>query len=51
MLATVGPSGLDCSPRGDAAGFVEVLDEKTLIIWSKSFNITPNKWNVNTDLV
>jgi len=31
-LATVGPEGLDCSPRGDAAGFVRVKDEKTLLI-------------------
>ncbi len=29
-LATVGPEGLDCSPRGDLAGFVRVLDSKTL---------------------
>jgi hypothetical protein len=31
-LATSGPDGLDCSPRGDAAGFVEVADERTLLI-------------------
>jgi uncharacterized protein len=31
-LATSGPEGLDCSPRGDAPGFVRVLDEKTLLI-------------------
>ena len=31
-LATCGPDGLDCSPRGDAPGFVRVLDEHTLII-------------------
>src|SRR5438445_485300 len=31
-LATAGPEGLDCSPRGDAAGFVRVVDEKTLLI-------------------
>src|SRR5437762_7974966 len=31
-LATSGPEGLDCSPRGDAPGFVRVLDEKTLVI-------------------
>ena len=31
-LATCGPEGLDCSPRGDAPGFVHVVDEKTLII-------------------
>lgn len=29
-LATIGPGGLDCSPRGDVAGFVHVLDRKTL---------------------
>jgi PPOX class probable FMN-dependent enzyme len=29
-LATGGPEGLDCSPRGDAAGFVRVVDETTL---------------------
>jgi uncharacterized protein len=29
-LATIGPAGLDCSPRGDASGFVRVLDSKTL---------------------
>ncbi len=31
-LATSGPGGLDCSPRGDPAGFVRVHDEKTLMI-------------------
>jgi PPOX class probable FMN-dependent enzyme len=31
-LATSGPDGLDCSPRGDPAGFVRVLDEKTVIV-------------------
>ncbi len=29
-LATIGPGGLDCSPRGDHAGFVKILDPKTL---------------------
>jgi PPOX class probable FMN-dependent enzyme len=32
VLATAGPEGLDCSPRGDPAGFVRVLDEHTLAI-------------------
>ncbi|MGE8566158.1 Pyridoxamine 5'-phosphate oxidase [compost metagenome] len=32
MLATCGPDGLDASPRGDPAGFVEVEDEKTLLL-------------------
>jgi PPOX class probable FMN-dependent enzyme len=31
-LATSGPSGLDCSPRGDPKGFVRVLDDKTVAI-------------------
>ncbi|MFC3068940.1 pyridoxamine 5'-phosphate oxidase family protein [Phenylobacterium soli] len=31
-LATVGPEGLDCSPRGDARGFVRILDERTLAL-------------------
>ena len=31
-LATSGPDGLDCSPRGDPKGFVRVIDEKTIAI-------------------
>ncbi|EJL81078.1 PPOX class probable FMN-dependent enzyme, DR_2398 family [Herbaspirillum sp. CF444] len=31
-LATSGPDGLDCSPRGDPRGFVEVVDANTLIL-------------------
>ncbi|MBF0679546.1 MAG: pyridoxamine 5'-phosphate oxidase family protein [Devosia sp.] len=31
-LATAGPEGLDCSPRGDRPGFVRVHDEKTLMM-------------------
>ena len=31
-VATSGPEGLDCSPKGDPAGFVHILDEKTLAI-------------------
>ncbi len=31
-LASAGPAGLDCSPRGDPPGFVRVADEKTLLI-------------------
>jgi PPOX class probable FMN-dependent enzyme len=31
-LATGGPDGLDCSPRGDAPGFVRVVDAKTLMV-------------------
>ena len=32
ILATCGPEGLDASPRGDAPGFVRVVDEKTLLL-------------------
>ena len=32
ILATVGPEGLDCSPRGDPRGFARVADPKTLMI-------------------
>ncbi len=32
IVATSGQEGLDCSPRGDAPGFVRVLDSKTLLL-------------------
>ena len=32
VIATVGPEGLDCSPRGDPAGFVRVRDRKAVLI-------------------
>jgi uncharacterized protein len=32
ILATSGPEGLDCSPRGDSPGFVRVHDETTLML-------------------
>jgi len=31
-LATVGPEGLDCSPRGDLPGFVRIEGPRTLIL-------------------
>ncbi len=31
-LATSGPEGLDCSPRGDKAGFVRIHDDRTLMM-------------------
>lgn len=31
-LATVGPEGLDCSPRGDLRGFVQIRDRQTLFL-------------------
>lgn len=32
LLGTSGPQGLHVTPRGDAAGFVEALDDATLIL-------------------
>jgi PPOX class probable FMN-dependent enzyme len=32
LMSTSGPEGLDCSPRGDAPGFVRAVDERTLLI-------------------
>ncbi|PJI42458.1 pyridoxamine 5'-phosphate oxidase family protein [Ferrovibrio sp.] len=32
IVATAGPEGLDCSPRGDRTGFVRVHDERTLML-------------------
>jgi len=31
-VATCGVDGLDCSPRGDIAGFVRVADEQTILL-------------------
>jgi uncharacterized protein len=32
VLATGGPEGLDCSPRGDVPGFVRIHDDRTLLM-------------------
>ena len=32
VLATIGPDGLDVSPRGDPPGFVHIQDEHTLLL-------------------
>jgi hypothetical protein len=32
VLATSGPDGLDCTPRGDPAGFVRVVDKHTVML-------------------
>lgn len=32
VLATSGPQGLDCSPRGDQPGFIRIQDERTLLM-------------------
>ena len=38
VLATSGPHGLDASPRGDPAGFVEIVDDKTLLLADRRGN-------------
>lgn len=38
VLATSGPDGLDCSPRGDRPGFLQVQDERTLILPDRKGN-------------
>jgi uncharacterized protein len=37
-LATCGPEGLDCSPRGDLPGFVRIHDNKTLMLPDRQGN-------------
>jgi PPOX class probable FMN-dependent enzyme len=32
ILATVSGEGVDCSPKGDGPGFVQILDDRTLLI-------------------
>ena len=32
VLATSGPEGLDCTPRGDPPGFVRVVDQRTVML-------------------
>ncbi|MBN8890337.1 MAG: flavin-nucleotide-binding protein [Rhodospirillales bacterium 70-18] len=32
VLATIGPNGVDATPRGDAPGFVEIADDRTLLL-------------------
>ena len=32
VVASAGTGGLDCSPRGDPAGFVHIADERTLLM-------------------
>ncbi|MDI1284912.1 MAG: pyridoxamine 5'-phosphate oxidase family protein [Reyranella sp.] len=32
VVATSGPEGLDCTPRGDPAGFVRVVDANTVML-------------------
>jgi PPOX class probable FMN-dependent enzyme len=37
-LATSGPEGLDCSPRGDLAGFVRIHDTRTVMMPDRKGN-------------
>ncbi len=32
ILATASAAGIDCSPKGDAPGFVQLLDDRTILI-------------------
>jgi PPOX class probable FMN-dependent enzyme len=32
VFSSHGPGGMDCSPKGDAPGFVKILDDRTLAI-------------------
>ncbi|MES2102865.1 MAG: pyridoxamine 5'-phosphate oxidase family protein [Pseudomonadota bacterium] len=38
VLATSGPGGLDASPRGDPAGFIQIADDKTLLLADRRGN-------------
>ena len=38
VLATAGPHGLDASPRGDPPGFIEIVDEHTLLVADRRGN-------------
>ena len=44
VLATVGPEGVDCTPRGDKPGFVRVADEKTLLMPDRMGNNRMDSW-------
>ena len=38
VVATSGPGGLDCSPRGDPPGFVRIVDKKTVMFADRRGN-------------
>lgn len=38
IMATANGDGIDCSPKGDAAGFVQLLDDHTLLIPDRKGN-------------
>lgn len=50
VLSSVGPEGTDCSPKGDPAGFVAILDSRTLVIPDRpGNNRIDNLRNIVTD--
>lgn len=38
ILSTYGEKGIDCTPRGDPAGFVRVIDKKTILLPDRKGN-------------
>jgi len=48
LLATQGPGGVHCTPRGDAQGFVAVLDDQTLALPDRRGN---NRLDALRDIV
>lgn len=38
ILSTYGEKGIDCTPRGDPAGFVRVVDKKTILLPDRKGN-------------
>lgn len=38
VLATAGPNGVDTTPRGDAPGFIEIADDRTLLLPDRKGN-------------
>lgn len=50
VIASRGPGGADCSPRGDAPGFVQVIDDhKLLIPYRRGNNLLDTLGNVVED--
>ena len=48
IVATQGPDGADVSPRGDPAGFVQVIDDRTLLLPDRVGN---NRLDTMTNLL
>jgi len=49
ILATASEDGIDCSPKGDAPGFVQLLDDRTLLIPSNPGLIPDRPGNNRVD--